>query len=103
MVCGATEWSLIRTFGESQLSWLNRFGSFSNSIPSEDTLERVFAVLDSKVFNECFMDWINSIRKTTKGEVVVIDGKTMRELKLQKEKKVWRTLFLLFHTIMICV
>lgn len=39
MLCGATDWETVITFGESQLTWLMKFGSFKHGIPSEDTLE----------------------------------------------------------------
>ncbi len=42
-------------------------------------MNNVFARLDTKSFNQCFVDWINSISKLTEGEVVAIDGKTIRK------------------------
>ncbi|MDA3866382.1 MAG: transposase family protein [Salinivirgaceae bacterium] len=43
MLCGVNEWPSVITFGKNQLGWLRGFGSFSKGIPSQDTLERVFA------------------------------------------------------------
>lgn len=81
MLCGINEWSSVITFGESQLDWLRKHGSFSKGIPSQDTLERVFAALDPKSFNTCFTNWMESIREGVPGEVIAIDGKTMRGAK----------------------
>jgi hypothetical protein len=38
----------------------------------------MFAALDPKSFNACFMQWIESIRDCNRGEVVAIDGKSIR-------------------------
>lgn len=78
ILCGADDWELVETFGKNQRKWLNLRGSFANGIPSSDTLGRVFAALDPKSFNACFMQWIESIRDCNSGEVVAIDGKSIR-------------------------
>lgn len=87
MLCGINEWPLVITFGESQLEWLRKYGQFSKGIPSQDTLERVFAALNSQSFNECFINWMESVRKTIPNEVIAIDGKTMRGAKDTKASK----------------
>lgn len=78
MLCGAGDWELIKTFGDGQLPWLRKYGSFANGIPSSDTLGRFFAALDPKSFNKCFIGWIESIRNKHSDEIVAVDGKTIR-------------------------
>lgn len=78
MLCGVSDWPSVVYFGELQLDWLKKFGSFSKGIPSQDTLERVFAALNPKSFNTCFTNWMESVRKMVPGEVIAIDGKSMR-------------------------
>ena len=87
MISGASDWQLVKTFGENQLPWLKTFGSFSNGIPSADTLERFFAALDPKVFNASFIKWIETIREEVPGETIAIDGKTIRGSKPNKLSK----------------
>jgi predicted transposase YbfD/YdcC len=87
MLCGVSDWSMVKTFGDNQFEWLKKFGTFSKGIPSTDTLERVFCALDAKSFNECFIKWIEAIRQDIKGETIAIDGKTMRGAKLKKNSK----------------
>ncbi len=87
ILCGVNGWKLVRVFGESELSWLKQYGDFSSGIPSEDTLERVFSILDPKSFNSCFINWMASFRDEIKGEVVAIDGKSMRGAKSKKQDK----------------
>ena len=38
----------------------------------------VFARLDSQEFQSCFLNWVKSISQLIPGEVISIDGKTLR-------------------------
>ena len=87
MLCGINDWPSVIIFGESQLEWLRKYGDFKNGLPSQDTLERVFAALNPKYFNQCFMKWMESIRNNIPDEVIAIDGKTMRGAKDTKASK----------------
>ncbi len=49
-----------------------------NGIPSHDTISRVFARLDPIEFERCFRNWVKTIAKIVPGEVISIDGKTLR-------------------------
>ena len=49
-----------------------------NGIPSHDTFGDVFARLDPEQFQRCFMEWVQAVAQVTQGEVVAIDGKTVR-------------------------
>jgi predicted transposase YbfD/YdcC len=49
-----------------------------NGIPSHDTFERVFSLIDPKEMERCFFLWTGAVSELTKGEIVSIDGKTLR-------------------------
>ena len=49
-----------------------------NGIPGHDTFGRVFAMLDSKQFADCFRNWIESLRRQAGAGIVAIGGKTLR-------------------------
>ena len=51
---------------------------FPNGIPSHDTFGDVFSRLDPDRFQECFMEWSQAVADLLPGEVVAIDGKTVR-------------------------
>ena len=68
----------IKDFGEAKLSWLRRFLPYENGIPVDDTLARVMRKLDTKAFQNCFMQWMQSVTHATQGDIVSIDGKTLR-------------------------
>ncbi len=55
-------------------------------IPSKDTINRVFSSLDSAKFETCFIEWVNSITDLSKGQIIAIDGKTIRGAKLHGKK-----------------
>jgi predicted transposase YbfD/YdcC len=78
VLCGANDWEEIELFGKSRESWLKKYGSFAHSIPSHDTINRVFSALSPEEFSSCFCRWVNSIRQDFSREVVAIDGKRIR-------------------------
>ena len=57
---------------------MKQFLELPNGIPAHDTFSRVFARLNPEQFPQCFLNWIKSISNITSGEVVAIDGKTLR-------------------------
>ncbi len=78
VICGADSWVAIETYGCAKSEWLKTFLELPNGIPSHDTFARVFAQLNPQQFQSCFLNWMKSIQKITEGEVVAIDGKTLR-------------------------
>ena len=49
-----------------------------HGIPSHDTLMRVFARLKPEQLQQCFLNWIQVVTQITKGQVIAIDGKSLR-------------------------
>lgn len=78
VICGADSWVEIEAYGQSKVDWLKRFLALPNGIPSHDTISRLFAVLDPAQLQDCFTSWIKSIAQLSDGEVVSIDGKSVR-------------------------
>ncbi|MCF2150813.1 ISAs1 family transposase [Desmonostoc muscorum LEGE 12446] len=78
VICGADGWVAVETYGCAKYEWLKTFLELPNGIPSHDTFARVFAQINPQQFESCFINWMKSITKMTNGEVVAIDGKTLR-------------------------
>ncbi len=78
VICGADGWSDIELFGKSKYKWLKKFLELPNGIPSHDTFSRVFSLINPEALQKCFLDWVSSISRITFGEVIAIDGKTLR-------------------------
>jgi predicted transposase YbfD/YdcC len=78
VICNANSFEHIAEFGKAKYDWLKKFLELPHGIPSADTFERVFARIDPEEFKNSFMNWIKDISNLTKGEIVSIDGKTLR-------------------------
>ena len=77
VLCGADGWVDIESFGKTKERWLKTFLDLPNGIPSHDTFGRVFARIDPKQLETCFLTWVQSINEKING-VIAIDGKTLR-------------------------
>lgn len=78
VISGADSFVAIETYGVAKQTWLKTFLDLPNGIPSHDTLGRVFAALNPIGLAEAFRKWVTAVARLTKGEVVAIDGKTLR-------------------------
>jgi predicted transposase YbfD/YdcC len=78
VICGADSFCAIEEFGHARKEWLQTFLRLRHGIPTHDTLGRVFAALDAEALGEAFRRWVVAVARLTKGEVVAIDGKTLR-------------------------
>ena len=77
-ICGADGWKEIIEFAQAKELWLKTFLKLPHGIPSHDTFERVFALLDPARFEACFNRWIASLTIDLKKEIIALDGKTLR-------------------------
>lgn len=78
VICGADSWTDIEEYGRAKADWLKTFLALPNGIPSHDTIARVFARLAPEQMQDCFLSWIAAISQLSQGEIVAIDGKTVR-------------------------
>ena len=78
IICGADGFVAIAEFGKAKEQWFRTFLELPNGIPSHDTFTNVFMKLSSREFEICFTSWTESISEIFEGEVVSIDGKTLR-------------------------
>lgn len=78
ILSGADDWVGIEAFGREKYPWFKQFLSLPNGIPSHDTFGRVFSLLSPDEFQAGFTRWIHAVAIKTQGQVVPIDGKTLR-------------------------
>ena len=78
VICGANDWVAIEEFGRAKQAWFKTFLRLPYGIPSHDTFGQIFAQLDPEQFRESFIRWVNVISELTAGEVISVDGKTLR-------------------------
>lgn len=78
VICNADGFEDIAEFGQAKFEWLSGFLELPHGIPSADTFERVFSRIDPDDFKSCFMQWVQAISQLTRGQVIAVDGKTLR-------------------------
>jgi predicted transposase YbfD/YdcC len=78
IICGADDWNGIEEYGQAKEEWLKQFLELPHGIPSHDTFGRVFRWLDPVAFEQSFLSWVQAVMAVTKGQVIAIDGKTLR-------------------------
>lgn len=77
-LAGAESFADIALFGRSKLAWFSRFLALPNGIPSHDTFNRVFSLLNPSAFQRCFVSWMNAVCARGTFKHVQIDGKSLR-------------------------
>src|SRR5579872_2729385 len=78
VISGAETWVDVAEFGKEKKEWIARFVPVPNDTPSHDTIGDFFKRLNANLFSECFLRWTQQICGITEGELIVLDGKTMR-------------------------
>lgn len=86
VICAADTWKNMETYAKAKEEFLRSFLDLPNGIPSDDTFNRVFSSIDSEQFEACFVDWVSRLVNLTDGEVIPIDGKTIRGAKSNGKK-----------------
>src|SRR5882757_181997 len=77
VLAGAEAFTDIARFGERKIELLRRFRPYVNGTPSHDHLGDIFATLDARAFQLCFVAWVAALTNTP-AEVIAVDGKTSR-------------------------
>lgn len=77
-ICRAETWQEIAAFAEEKEAWFRKYLELENGIPSHDTFERCFRMINPNQFQKCFISWTESLRIKKEREIIAIDGKTMR-------------------------
>ncbi|WP_172564908.1 ISAs1 family transposase [Vibrio navarrensis] len=78
VLSGHDSWDGIIDFGHARLGFLKRYGHFEAGIPSADTLSRVMGMINPVALQRSFIAWMKDCHTLTDGEVIAIDGKTLR-------------------------
>lgn len=78
VICGADDFVAIAKFGNTKRDWFGRFLDLTNGIPSHDRFNAIFAAIKPAEFEKCLLSWITALHAITDGQVIAIDGKTLR-------------------------
>ena len=87
VICGADGWEAIEEVAHNKIDLLKKYGSFKNGIPVHDTIARVISAIAPDKLQDSFINWMKDAHVSTSGEIVAIDGKTVRGSFNKKSKK----------------
>lgn len=88
ILCNIDDWEHIAEFGRANEEWFRGFLGLKNGIPSHDTFGRVFSLLNPEEFEKRFIEWMKLLYKVSEGEIVAIDGKSLRGTYQKERNKV---------------
>jgi len=82
VIAGADDFNEIAGYADQKQSWLRTFLQLPGGIPSHDTFNRVFCMIDPRQFSRCFIEWVQDIRSALPAlpgddDVICLDGKTV--------------------------
>lgn len=78
VLCGSESWEAVEAWGRGNAEWLGEFLELPHGVPSHDTFDRVFGMLDPLAFETCFTDWTRTLIDNGAGLFIAVDGKTLR-------------------------
>lgn len=78
VIGGADDFVAIAEFGRKKRAWLAKFLDLKNGIPSHDRFNAILAAIKPAEFEKCLLSWITALHDVTDGQVIAIDGKTLR-------------------------
>lgn len=84
ILSGAESWTSAAQWGRLKLDWLRQYMPYEHGAASHDTIGRLFARLDPKQFEVCFIGWMRRVCPALEesdartGSHIAIDGKSVR-------------------------
>ena len=77
VIANCNDWHDIVLFAKKRQAWFKRFLRLPNGVPSHDTFERVFTLLDGQAFQRCCLLWLREVSELLGVKHIAIDGKTL--------------------------
>jgi predicted transposase YbfD/YdcC len=78
VISGADDFVAIAEYGRKKREWFARFLDLQSGIPSHDRFNAILAAIKPAEFEQCLLSWITALQDITDGQVIAIDGKTLR-------------------------
>ena len=78
-IAGADDFVAIADWARQKQDWLGQFLDLSPGIPSHDRFNAIFRAMKPEPFERCLVSWITALHEVTAGQLVAIDGKTLRQ------------------------
>ena len=78
VISGADDFVAIAKFGRTKKDWFAKYLDLSAGIPSHDRFNAILALIRPAEFEKCLLTWITSLQEISDGQIIAIDGKTLR-------------------------
>jgi predicted transposase YbfD/YdcC len=78
VIAGADDFVAIARFCQKKEEWFAKFLDMSAGVPSHDRFNAILATIKPAEFEKALLSWITSLQEITDGQVLAIDGKTLR-------------------------
>src|SRR3954454_14404417 len=79
VIAGADDFVTIAARARQKRTWPARVLDMTSGTPSHDRFNAVFKTIKPAEFEHCLLSWITSLHEVTAGQIVAIDGKTLRQ------------------------
>lgn len=77
-IAACDDWPMIVMWAKKNEPWLRKYCELPNGIPSRFVFPRVLQRLNPVALHQAFIAWMQNIQDLTEGDIVAIDGKTLR-------------------------
>lgn len=78
VLSGADDFVSIARWAEMKKDWLAKFLDMSAGVPSHDRFNAILGAIKPAEFEKCLLSWITALQNITHGQVIAVDGKTLR-------------------------
>jgi len=78
VIAGADDFVSIAEYGRKKRKWLGQFLDLRAGIPSHDRFNAILGAILPAEFERCLLSWITALHEVSGGQIVAIDGKTLR-------------------------
>lgn len=77
VICGAKDWEEIVQCAEGMIDWIGKYVDVSNGVPSSKTLKRLMSLMPTESLNR-LLENLRSVINESNGDIIAVDGKTLR-------------------------
>ena len=90
VIAGCDVWEDIEDFCRVKESWFREtlHLTLGNGIPSHDTMQRVWGMIEPEEFEKRFCEWVEAVSHKVDGDIISVDGKTVRRSGEKRKKPI---------------
>ena len=78
VIAGADDFVAIARFAKTKKEWFAKFLDMSQGVPSHDRFNAILNAIKPDEFEPMLLAWLTQLHKVTDGQVIAVDGKTLR-------------------------